>query len=114
MARLTGGVVLLDGMAQGGQARTALGVLDLAAARPATGPVQVLVRPEQISRTAPGQGVALQILHRVFRGDYTLAMVTNGSEQLELPLGLQDGTPDLLHLRVEGACTAFAAERCDG
>jgi iron(III) transport system ATP-binding protein len=64
-AQFVGEVNVLSGVARGGGVETELGVFDLRA--PATGSVQVAVRPEQLELRADGNGNA-EVVAREFRG----------------------------------------------
>jgi iron(III) transport system ATP-binding protein len=64
-AQFVGEVNVLSGVARGGGVETELGVFDLRA--PATGSVQVAVRPEQLELSARGGGNA-EVVAREFRG----------------------------------------------
>ncbi len=109
VARLTGAAIILDGAIQGGRVATALGSLQPQPGGPDSGRVRVMLRPEQVVRVAPGEGIAVQRLATAFRGDHTLATVGVDGVCLELRLTLPDAVPETLHLRVLGACMAYAA-----
>ena len=64
-AQFVGEVNVLSGVARGGGVETELGVFDLRA--PASGSVQVAVRPEQLELRADGNGNA-EVVAREFRG----------------------------------------------
>ena len=64
-AQFVGEVNVLSGVARGGGVETELGVFDLRA--PASGSVQVAVRPEQLELSADGNGNA-EVVAREFRG----------------------------------------------
>jgi iron(III) transport system ATP-binding protein len=64
-AQFVGEVNVLAGVARGKGVETELGVFDLA--RPASGPVHVAVRPEQLELRADEQGNA-EVVEREFRG----------------------------------------------
>jgi iron(III) transport system ATP-binding protein len=64
-AQFVGEVNVLAGVAKGRGVETELGVFDLP--RPATGPVHVAVRPEQLELRADEQGNA-EVIEREFRG----------------------------------------------
>jgi iron(III) transport system ATP-binding protein len=64
-AQFVGEVNVLSGVARGGGVETDLGVFDLRA--PASGSVQVAVRPEQLELRADGNGNA-EVVAREFRG----------------------------------------------
>jgi iron(III) transport system ATP-binding protein len=64
-AQFVGEVNVLTGVARGNGVETELGVFDLR--RPATGAVQVAVRPEQLELTAREGGNA-EVVSREFRG----------------------------------------------
>ncbi len=109
VARLTGGAILLDGELRHGRADTVLGSLPTHRGSADAGPVQVMLRPEQIVLGAPGDGVAARKLGAVFQGDHTVVTVGIGPVRLELRLALVDDLSDTLHLRVAGPCMAFPA-----
>jgi hypothetical protein len=75
---------------------------------PGAGSVRVMLRPEQIVRVAPNEGMPVQKLAAAFRGDHTLATVSIKGVRLELRLASPDAVPETLHLRVVGACMAYA------
>ena len=64
-AQFVGEANVLAGQARGSTVETELGTLDLA--RPATGPVHVALRPEQLELRA-GPGANAQVVDREFRG----------------------------------------------
>jgi iron(III) transport system ATP-binding protein len=64
-AQFVGEVNVVSGLARGDGVETELGVFDLP--RPADGPVQVAVRPEQLELRADDRGNA-EVLEREFRG----------------------------------------------
>jgi iron(III) transport system ATP-binding protein len=108
VARLTGEVILLDGIARDGSARTALGIVPLQSDGP-EGRVQVMLRPEQIALAAVGQGVVAKALSSVFRGDHALVTVALGDIKLDVRLSAFDEVAETLNLRVNGPGMAFAA-----
>jgi iron(III) transport system ATP-binding protein len=108
VARLTGGAILLDGVARDGRAETALGAVALQPAAPG-GRVQVMLRPEQIALAPPGQGISAQALASVFRGDHALVTVALGDVRLDLRLSAFDEVDGAVHLLVNGPGMAFAA-----
>ncbi len=108
VARLTGAAVLLPGRAERGRAVTALGTVALHAGSPENGPVEVLLRPDQLVCTEPGQGgVAMRVSDAVFRGDHSVVTVMGGDGAIELPLRLLEAAPKVIHLRVDGDCMAY-------
>ena len=110
VARLTGATIFLPGEAREGAVRCALGRLPLRAeARAADGPVQVMLRPEQLRWSEGAAGVAAQVLHHSFRGDHTVVgLVANGlTLRLRMPT-LQAPTRDARgSVAVQGACMAY-------
>ena len=109
VARLTGAAVLLPGQAEPGRASTPLGMVALHAGTPEGGAVEVLLRPDQIVCTEAGQGtVQARVSGAAFRGDHTVVTLECGGVRLDLPLRIPDVVPEMLHLRVEGRCMAYA------
>ena len=109
IARLTGAAVLLPGQAVPGRASTALGTVALQAGSPESGPVEVLLRPDQLVCTGPEQGgVAARVSGAAFRGDHSVVTIECGGGQLDLPLRVVGVVPELIHLRVEGRCMAYS------
>ena len=115
LARFVGEAVLLPGMARNGQATCLLGRLPLSPGAP-EGPVEVLVRPEQI-RLAPGTegGVRARILGVTFYGrDASVSLlVTDRGEQRTIiarVAGHAAPAPGTdVALSVEGEVTTFPA-----
>lgn len=82
-ALFLGGSNLIRGEGLGSVARSVLGELTLA--RPATGPVLLSVRPEQIEFSPPGTGVEARVLSRAFKGhDLTFTAQTMGGDEQRL------------------------------
>lgn len=75
-ATFLGDAVLLPGTAHGDTVTTELGELPLAQARSATGPVLVVLRPEQLRMTRDGQGLPARVDHIDFYGHDAVAHVT--------------------------------------
>jgi iron(III) transport system ATP-binding protein len=65
-AQFVGDVNVLSGVAHGGGVDTELGTFDLA--RPASGPVHVAVRPEQLELRPDERGGNAEVVEREFRG----------------------------------------------
>ncbi|HEV2675238.1 MAG TPA: ABC transporter ATP-binding protein [Aliidongia sp.] len=107
VARLTGQAILLDGTARDGTATTMLGTVALQPGAP-SGPIRVMLRPEQVTLGPADHGVAVRPLSSVFRGDHALVTVAIGDTTLDLRLNPFDDYADTLALRVNGACMAFA------
>jgi iron(III) transport system ATP-binding protein len=108
VARLTGPAIVIDGVTRNGRAETVLGDLMMQKEAPA-GPVQIMLRPEQIALVAPGQGVKAMPLSSIFHGDYSLVTVAIGDTRLELRLSPFGDYTQPLHLGVNGSGMAFAA-----
>jgi hypothetical protein len=85
-----------------------LGMVALQPKVPADGPVQIMLRPEQIALVAPGAGVSARTLSSVFHGDYALVTVAVGDTTLELRLSAFGDYSGPLHLGVSGPGMAFA------
>jgi iron(III) transport system ATP-binding protein len=98
--------VLLDGEAEADGARTALGPVPLHGAG-ATGPVRVMLRPEQIVPAPPGEGVAAEVLASAFRGDHVRLTVALGPVRLDLRMGALDEIGSRIWLRVVGSAVSF-------
>ncbi len=111
VARLTGAAVMLPGQAQGDTATTPLGPVSLHPGTPDSGPVDVMLRPDQLVCAQPGDGMAVPVSGAAFRGDHTVVTIMCGDAPLELPLRLVSAAPDLVHLRIDGACMAYQADR---
>ncbi|RZK90383.1 MAG: ABC transporter ATP-binding protein [Methylobacterium sp.] len=111
VARLTGAAVMLSGQAQGDTATTPLGPVSLHPGTPDSGPVDIMLRPDQLVCVQPGGGMAMRVSGTAFRGDHTVVTVTCGDASLDLPLRLVSAAPDLIHLRIDGACMAYRAHR---
>jgi iron(III) transport system ATP-binding protein len=112
VAQLTGAAILLDGVVRDGRVDTVLGSLAMQCGAPRHGPVQVMLRPEQIVPAAAGEGVAARTHGTVFRGDHSLVTAEVGGTAIELRLGSACAPPDALHLRVNGRCMAFTQPAC--
>jgi iron(III) transport system ATP-binding protein len=114
-ARLTGGTVELLGTVQGNHVHTGLGVLPLQPGSTEAGRAVVVLRPEQIVPTASGDGVAVRRIASVFRGDHARVTIAVADTELDLRLSSTIDPAAPLHLRIEGACVAFPADRpCGG
>ena len=112
VARLTGATIFLPGEAAGGQVNCALGPLALQPpAAGLQGPVQVMLRPEQVGWSHDGQGVTAQVLQRSFRGDHTVVSLSaNGlSLRLRMPTLQAPGHEAQGSVQVQGACMAWPA-----
>jgi iron(III) transport system ATP-binding protein len=116
LARFVGEAVLLPGVAVDGQAMCALGQLPLAS-RVGKGPIEVLVRPEQI-RLAPGEhtpGVRARVCSVTFYGhDASVSLLLPDQRPAQRVVArvaghasLQPGTE--VTLWVEGDVVAFSA-----
>ena len=106
VARLTGETIFLDAVLRDGCAETVLGRVRAAGVR--CGPASVLLRPEQVRFAAPGAGVAVRVLPRVFRGDHTLVSIIAGETELAIRLPGLAEVGETLHLEVIGQGIAFA------
>ncbi len=101
VARLTGGTIVLPGVADGGRAETALGAVPVDGAL--RGPVTVMLRPEQV--TAHAEGVAVEVVGQAFRGEHTLVTIAAGG--ITLDVALPAAPEGALRLRVGGAAMAY-------
>ena len=110
VAQLTGAAVLLPGEARGDTAITPLGPVALHPGTPESGPVEIMLRPDQLVCVEPGRGVAAQVSRTAFRGDHTVVTVVCDGVPLDLPLRLLSDAPSLVHLRIDGACMAYAVQ----
>jgi iron(III) transport system ATP-binding protein len=108
VARLTGGVIELAGIVRGNCADTVLGRIPLMPDGGVTeGDARIMLRPEQIVPTLAGQGVAVQRIGSMFRGDHALVTVAVGGVELRLRVsGLMDACGPL-YLQVVGTGVAF-------
>ena len=111
VARLTGAAVMLPGQAHGDTATTPLGPVSLHPGTPDSGTVDIMLRPDQLVCVEPGGGMAVPVSGTAFRGDHTVVTVMCGDLPLELPLRLISVAPELVHLRIDGACMAYDAHR---
>lgn len=107
VARLTGAAVLLPGEAHGDTAMTPLGPVTLHPGTPDSGAIEILLRPDQLVCVEPGCGVAAPVSGAAFRGDHTVVTVACDGVSFDLPLRLLSDAPDLVHLRIDGACMAY-------
>lgn len=115
VARLTGSAIFLDGTANNGCVATPIGQLPLHPSPVAcAGKVRAMLRPEQISIGAPGQGVAAHVTKRTFRGDH-VALRVRIDGTLELGLRTSSWAAPAsdaeVSVSVHGRCVAFAAGR---
>ncbi|CAM5179441.1 Putative spermidine/putrescine transport system ATP-binding protein OS=Castellaniella defragrans OX=75697 GN=HNR28_001238 PE=4 SV=1 [Castellaniella defragrans] len=113
VARLTGSSLFVPGEIRDGHALCALGELPLYdSVVPRTGPVLVMIRPEQIQWAAAGPGVQAHVDRRSFRGDHTLVQMTLGSLCLDLRMQSLSAPPlgASIRLQIQGACMAYAHE----
>ncbi len=106
VAGLTGATLFLDGTAVGDVVATALGPVVLRV--PHTGPVTVLVRPEQIALAGSEEGVAARITAQAFRGDHMLVTLQAGGVTAQLRLPDSPGPGTAIRVRVAGPCSAWA------
>ncbi|MFI7574842.1 ABC transporter ATP-binding protein [Micromonospora sp. NPDC049497] len=112
VAGFVGEAVLLPAVAEDGAARTALGTVPLAGAAP-SGPVTVLVRPEQV-RLTPGAGtVTATVLRHDFHGHDALVGLRL-ADGTRLTARILDGGPTVpvgaeVSVHVDGAARAFPA-----
>ena len=102
VARLTGAAILLDGHAQDGWVDTVLGRMD---APGAAGPVQVMLRPDQVALVGPGEGVPARVVGTAFQGDHSILQVTVGD--VTMALRVSGAVAAEVHLRTTGACVVF-------
>jgi len=113
VARLTGSALFVPGEIRGGRAVCALGELDMHdSAVPRSGPVLVMVRPEQVQWTHEGPGAHARVDRRSFRGDHTLVRMTLGDLCLDLRMQSLSAPPlgASIRLRIQGACMAYPRE----
>jgi iron(III) transport system ATP-binding protein len=111
VARLTGAAIFVPGEICAGRATCALGDLTLhPSVTAAAGPALVMVRPAQGPWAPDGPGVCAHVDHRSFRGDHTLVRLTLGELCLDLRMASLTAPPlnDRIHLRIQGACMAYA------
>jgi iron(III) transport system ATP-binding protein len=112
VAGFVGEAVLLPAVAEDGAARTALGTVPLVGGA-ASGPVTVLVRPEQV-RLTPGVGtVTATVLRHDFHGHDALVGLRL-ADGTRLTARILDGGPTVpvgavVSVRVDGAARAFPA-----
>ncbi len=116
LARFVGEAVVLTGMAAGGGVDCRLGRFTLAAPV-ADGPVEVMVRPEQIRLLplAEAPGLRAEVRHVTFYGhDASVALVlADGTELTARVAGYLSPEPGTcVGLRVEGEVMAFPPEAC--
>lgn len=106
VAKLTGPSLVLAARASGDAASTRLGEVQLS--RPTHGEVEVVVRPEHL-RFEPGEGGAIRVLHRAFRGaSYELTLDTPvGAVTLECPCAEAPELGASGQLRVVGVVAAL-------
>ena len=105
VARLTGSAIFIDGTAAGDRVETPLGRLPAWPGGASTGPVHVMLRPEQIVPDAAG--VAARPIAAVFNGaHYSL---TAGLGGLELALQWPGTEPigETVRLGVTGRCVSY-------
>jgi iron(III) transport system ATP-binding protein len=95
LAQFVGEAVLLPGMARDGRVTCGLGTLPLAAGMP-EGPVEVLLRPEQIRLTAPGDPAHVRA---------TVCDVTYYGHDAGVELRMRGDEPVSLTARVSGHLT---------
>ncbi|MDN0076993.1 ABC transporter ATP-binding protein [Crenobacter sp. SG2303] len=114
LARFIGDAVLLPGVAGNGQVQCALGTLALMGGMP-QGPVQVLLRPEQI-RLLPLSGASearARVLEVIFYGhDACVRLRTGGVSPIELTARVPGHSSPVpgqeVALAIEGSVAAFA------
>jgi iron(III) transport system ATP-binding protein len=112
LARFVGEAVLLPGMARNGHVTCDLGVLKLVADAP-DGPVEVLVRPEQIRLAhGPAAGVAAVVSDITFYGhDASIGLLLTGTEPLLLTARVaghaMPSPGEAVGLSVEGEVVAY-------
>jgi iron(III) transport system ATP-binding protein len=108
VARLTGPVILLDGMLHGDHADTMLGNIALHPGTPMQGPAKILLRREQIVEAHGAQGADATVTQAVFRGDHVLAHLHVGDAEFEMKLTNQTVQPgDTLRVRACGKASAY-------
>jgi len=110
LARFLGEAVVLPGDALGASVRCALGTLSLVAPV-AEGPVEVLIRPEQIRLAAPGAGHPATVEAVTYYGhDCSVALRAAGlAERLTalVPGYASPAAGTAVSLRVEGPVAAY-------
>ena len=106
VARLIGPTLEFDGVVGNGVAETVLG--RLATEGSFSGPARIVLRPEQVVVTRPGEGVAVEVREAVFGGDHTRVSVTVGNGRLDLRLAGVVQASGPLSVTVVGSALAFA------
>lgn len=123
LARFVGEAVTLDGIALDGQVSCALGVLKLAQGMP-EGPVQVLLRPEQLRLTPQGadgggagaRGQVLDVTYYGHDASVSLALLDEPSGQVlnaRVPGHMSPRPGERLSVSVEGEVIAFVKQAAD-
>ena len=119
LARQFGEVNLLAGTARGSRVTTALGDLE-AAALVSAGPVEVLVRPEQVRLDGPSGGAPAEVLDTEFYGHYAvvrLRCAVEGDPCLLARVANPASLPEpgaRVSVGVEGPVVAWPTDRREG
>lgn len=109
VARLTGSVIELDGVLADDRVDTALGVLQArggAAPGRVTGPVMVLLRPEQV--VADAGGIEAEVVSRRFRGDHQAVTIKAGSAIFEIRMAASEAACGGVRVAVRGPVLSIA------
>ncbi len=106
VARLTGATLFLPAVAANGWADCPLGPVELQPGDAASGPVTLLLRPEQVVLAADGSPATVR--SSVFQGDHMAVTVELGGAQLVVRLQGGQSPGDSVHLAVSGRGVAFA------
>jgi iron(III) transport system ATP-binding protein len=112
VARMTGAVIITEGVFHGDNVASPFGLLPLhpASAR-GVGAAQVVLRPEQIVVGAGGSGTPARVAAASFRGDQVILSVVLDGQELRLGTpspGAPAAGADVV-LTVKGRCVAFPA-----
>lgn len=120
VATFIGEAVVVDGMVERGDVCTALGRHALRPGAPLAGPVEVVIRPEQIAlaTTAADGGAAALVTGRSFYGhDGVARLHVDGiasAVSARLPAGHLPERGDRVWVKVRGAVSAFASRSAEG
>ncbi len=110
VARMTGPVILLDGILHGDHADTILGKIALHPGAQTEGAAQILLRREQILQSHGDDDTKATVTMVAFRGDHLLAHLHVGNVEFEMKLTNQPVQPgDTLRVSTCGKATAYPA-----